>query len=154
MATWQEFEAAAPEMATAGRALIYRVGIGLGYLATVRADGGPRLHPFCPIIAAGGLWAFIIDSPKRRDLLDDGRYALHSFPAEEVDDEFYLTGTVEAINGDPALHDEVAAVYRATGGDTNDAEQLFAFDIEHAMLATYKKRPDWPPTYTHWHADG
>jgi hypothetical protein len=153
MATWREFEAAKPEMAAAGRHLLYRVGIGLGYLGTVRADGGPRIHPCCPIIAAGGLFVFLIDSPKRKDLLRDGRYALHTFPPELVDDEFYVTGMARPT-GDMALREQVAAAYRASGGDTNDAEQLSALDIEHVMLATYKARPDWPPVYTHWHAAG
>jgi hypothetical protein len=54
---WAEFEAAMPEMAAEGRKLLYRFGSGLGFLATVRPDGGPRLHPMCPILAEGGLWA-------------------------------------------------------------------------------------------------
>jgi hypothetical protein len=28
--------------------MLYHFGVPLGYLATVRRDGGPRLHPFCP----------------------------------------------------------------------------------------------------------
>jgi hypothetical protein len=70
---WADFEAAAPEMAAAGRGLLYQHGIGLAYLATIRPNGGPRLHPFCPILAVGGLWGFINHrSPKGRDLLRDG----------------------------------------------------------------------------------
>ena len=93
MARWQEFENAAPAMAAKGRALIYQHGAPLGYLATIRADGGPRIHPFCPVLAEGKLWAFILKtSPKCGDLLRDGRYALHAFPAEDVDDEFMARG--------------------------------------------------------------
>ena len=55
LARWVDFEAAAPELAAAGRGLLYQHGIGLGYLATIRPNGGPRIHPFCPILAAGGL---------------------------------------------------------------------------------------------------
>ena len=94
MATWSTFEAAAPELATAGQRLLYQFGPGLGFLATVRPDGGPRLHPICPVVAEGELWAFILRrSPKCRDLERDGRYALHSFPPVEKDDEFAVTGT-------------------------------------------------------------
>lgn len=65
MATWGDFVRAEPEMAKDGRDLFYRVGIGLGYLATVRKDGGPRVHPFCPVIAGDGIYGFILnDSPK------------------------------------------------------------------------------------------
>jgi hypothetical protein len=42
-------------MAEAGYALLYQYRVGLGYLATVRKDGGPRVHPVCPVIARDGL---------------------------------------------------------------------------------------------------
>ena len=45
MATWDEFEAAAPEIAAAGRRLIHRRPIGEAFLATVRGDTTPpRIH--------------------------------------------------------------------------------------------------------------
>jgi hypothetical protein len=42
MKRWIDFAAEQPEMAEAGHALIYQHRVGLGYLATVRKDGGPR----------------------------------------------------------------------------------------------------------------
>ena len=149
MARWQEFENQAPEIAEGGRALIYQHGIGLGYLATVRKDGGPRIHPFCPSIAVGGLYGLLGPSPKRRDLARDPRAAIHAFPAEEVDDEFYLAVRARR-EPDAAICEAVTAVYRATGGNTSDDELLFEFDIERALLATYKHRGDWPPLYRKW----
>ncbi|MGI8926395.1 MAG: pyridoxamine 5'-phosphate oxidase family protein [Tepidiformaceae bacterium] len=151
MATWSEFEAANPEMAARGRSLFYQFGIGLGFMATIRADGGPRLHPFCPIVAEGGVFGFIIDSPKRRDLLRDGRVAIHACGGDEVDDEFYFTGNARRID-DPSTIEKVLAAYRASGGDDDGHALLFEFDIERAMLATYEKRPSWPPVYTKWAA--
>lgn len=56
MARWADLELALPDMAAHGQRLIYQYGVGLGYLATVRKDGGPRLHPMCPLIVDGGLW--------------------------------------------------------------------------------------------------
>src|SRR6266704_3965772 len=44
-----------PDFADAGRALLYQFGVGLAFLATVRRDGGPRVHPVCPLICHGGL---------------------------------------------------------------------------------------------------
>ena len=44
MKRWIDFAAEKPEMAEAGHALIYQHRGGLGYLATVRKDGGPRVH--------------------------------------------------------------------------------------------------------------
>ena len=146
MATWAEFEASAPEMATEGRRLIYQFGIGLGFLATVRKDGGPRLHPICPIVAEGGLFAFIIPSPKERDLRRDGRYALHSYPPEGADDEFYVTGTASEVT-DADLRARVDAAYQ---NDVPPDHALFQLDIDRVLLATYRHLGDWPPIYTHW----
>src|SRR4051794_22128304 len=92
MASWSDFAAAEPSLAAGIRALLQQYGPGMGYLATVRSDGSPRLHPVSPVLTDTGLYCFIVDSPKRRDLERDGRYALHSFPPEESDDEAYLTG--------------------------------------------------------------
>jgi len=154
MATWSEFERSAPVMAAAGRNLIYQFGPGLGYLATVRKDGGPRVHPFCPVIHDGGLYGLIGPSPKRFDLLRDGRYALHSFAAAETDDEFFVTGTARRVD-DPARRAAVLTTYLATGATSSGDEIFFEFDLERALLSTYKPRGDpgyWPPTYTKWRA--
>ena len=154
MATWSEFEQSNPTMAAAGRKLLYQYGVPLGYIATVRKDGGPRVHPFCPTLSEGRLYGLIAHSPKQGDLLRDGRYAIHSFPVQDRDDEFYLTG--RAIHRqDSALAGHVRAAFVATGGTSTNDELLFEFDIEHVLLATYKKRGEpnnWPPLYTKWHS--
>jgi len=153
MARWEEFERSAPEIAEGGRKLIYQYGIGLGFLATVRKDGGPRIHPFCPIIAVGGLYGLLVPSPKRIDLIRDPRAAIHALSPEDVDDEFYLQVRARP-EPDLAVREAVAEVYRSFGGDTDDTEMLFEFDIERALLATYKQRGDWPPLYRKWAAPG
>ena len=94
MITWTDFRALRPDLADAGRSLLCQFGIGLGFLSSVRRDGGPRLHPICPVVTDTGLYALLIPSPKLRDLLRDGRYALHSYPCPENEDAFYVTGTV------------------------------------------------------------
>ncbi|WP_347403551.1 pyridoxamine 5'-phosphate oxidase family protein [Solwaraspora sp. WMMD406] len=131
MATWSEFAADEPRLATAIRLLMQQYGPGLGYLATVRADGGPRVHPVSPVITQHGLFCFIIDSPKRRDLERDGRYALHSFPPEESDDEAYLAGRAHPV-------DDVARVARLAGelGASPHVDwRLFEFTVDVAMIA-------------------
>jgi hypothetical protein len=47
MARWADLENEAPAIAEKGHALLYQYGIGLAFLATIRGDGGPRLHPIC-----------------------------------------------------------------------------------------------------------
>ncbi len=154
MATWGEFERRQAELAARGRQILYNFGVPLGYLATVRTDGGPRVHPFSPILFQDGLFGLIGPSPKQRDLLRDGRYAIHSFPLPDRDDEFYLTGRAIA-RAEASLEQAVRAAYVETGGGSDGSERLFEFQIESVLLSTYKKRgePDnWPPVYTKWHA--
>ena len=152
MATWDDFQRAAPELAAKGRALLYQYGAPLGYLATVRPDGGPRVHPFCPILAEGGLWAFVLRrSPKGADLRRDPRFALHAFSPVEVDDEFFVRGHAEPTEPTPDLKSAIitAAVPATVGADE---EQLFQLYIDRALVATYTHRGQWPPTYERWSA--
>jgi hypothetical protein len=113
MASWSEFTTAEPLLAAGIRALLQQYGPGTGYLATVRADGSPRLHPVSPVITNEGLYCFIVDSPKRRDLERDGRYALHSFPPEESDDEAYVSGRAVRVH-DPRVVAGLADALRAS----------------------------------------
>jgi hypothetical protein len=130
MASWSEFSAAEPELAAAVRALLQQYGPGMGYLATVRADGGPRVHPVSPVITDEGLYCFLVKSAKRRDLERDGRYALHSYPPEESDDEAYVTGRARPVT-DPAVITRLAEALRAS---PMVDWRLFEFDIATAML--------------------
>ena len=150
MATWAEFEHAAPQLASKGRALLYQYGPPLGYLATVRPDGGPRIHPFCPTIAEGELWAFVLrHSPKGADLRRDPRYALHAFAPKDVDDEFFVRGRAVPVDPTDDLKSAIiAAAMPATVG--TDEEQLFALHIDRALVATYEHRGQWPPSYERW----
>src|SRR5919107_3680759 len=126
MASWSEFAADAPRLATAIRSLMEQYGPGLGYLATVRADGGPRVHPVSPVITEEGLFCFVIDSPKRRDLQRDGRYALHSFPPEESDDEAYVAGHARPVT-DQARVSRLAA---RAGAASQVDWRLFEFTVD------------------------
>lgn len=51
MATWAEFAGAAPEIAALGLKQFEKFHIA--YLATVRKDGSPRIHPVCPFVVRG-----------------------------------------------------------------------------------------------------
>jgi hypothetical protein len=154
MVSWRELEAEAPDLAAAGRALLYQYGPGLGYLATVRKDGGPRVHPFCPLIVDGHVCAYIGHSPKLADLLRDGRYALHTFPKRDGDDEFYITGHAHRVD-DPERRAAVSAAIAAQGTMHGADDVLFQFDIERAMHAAYSHQGpgSWPPAYTIWRSD-
>ncbi|TMF08273.1 MAG: hypothetical protein E6I38_07750 [Chloroflexi bacterium] len=66
MSSWGEFAEARPDMMK----LLLEIldWIPITYLATVRDDGAPRVHPVCPIIAEGRMFvAVAATSPKRLD---------------------------------------------------------------------------------------
>ena len=107
MISWSDFKAQQPELARQGADLLYHYGVGLAFLGTVRADGGPRLHPMCPLLTETGLYAFIVPSPKQRDLHRDGRYVMHSFPLDDNEDAFYLSGVVSHVSH-PQIRDRLA----------------------------------------------
>lgn len=136
---WREFAAADPRLSASIRALLHQYGRGMAYLATVRADGGPRIHPVCPIATDEGLYCFVIASPKRDDLNRDGRYALHAFPAEHSDAEAYLSGTARQVVN-VSIVDQMAREHGAAAGlDWT----LFEFSVDVAML--HRHTPDATP---------
>src|SRR5205814_6524651 len=145
MASWPEFAAARPRLASAIRALVHQYGPGLGYLATVRGDGGPRVHPVSPVITEDGLFCFVLDSPKRRDLERDGRYALHSYPPDDSDDEAYIAGRARQVT-DHARLTRLAGTMRA---EPELDWQLYEFTVDVAMLARRRHGPHGPtgPAY-------
>jgi hypothetical protein len=155
MITWTEFERQQPELAAAGRGQFYLNGIGLGFLATVRKDGGPRVHPVCPVISPAGLHVLILPGPKLGDLRRDGRYSLHSetvAPPKE-DDGFAVSGRATEIH-DPAIRNVVRAqVLKDFGQLWPDYDALTPFElgVERCLLTLtqpadgFKKGPTiWP----------
>jgi hypothetical protein len=158
MLTWAEFGTERPDLAEAGRKLFYQFGVGLGLLGTVRRDGGPRMHPICPVIAAGGLFAFIEPSPKAKDLLRDNRYALRCFPPAGNEDAFYITGRAQHQD-DPQIRATVSDVFwreRDLDEEPDEASHatLFEFFLETCLHTTTKGHGDWHPQHTIWKAQG
>lgn len=154
--TWGEFARLEPAMSAAGRELFYAFGVGLAFLGTVRADGGPRLHPMCPLLWEDGLYAFIVPSPKRSDLHRDGRYAMHSFPMESNEDAFYLTGTASYVE-DRAVRAVLAGQFATERSalevpEPSEHEHLFSFALEGAMLTRTTGHGDPAPQHTIWRA--
>jgi hypothetical protein len=154
LTTWRDFEAARPDLARAGAALLHQHGVGLAYLATTAADGSPRVHPICPLLIDGHLCAFIIPSPKQRDLQRDGRYALHSFPTDDNEDAFYVAGTA-AIVTDPDRRAAAAAQFvreREQHGVAAPAtdDLLVEFGIARCLLTTSSGHGDPQPDKTSW----
>ena len=109
--SWGDLAAARGDIAAAGRRLFYEHGIGLGFhLATIRVDGGPRVHPICPVVTESGLYGLIIPGLRKLDdLRRDGRFALHSetVAPPDQDDAFYVTGMALEV-ADPVAWEAIA----------------------------------------------
>jgi hypothetical protein len=154
--SWSEFARIEPDLAMAGRGLLYQFGVGLGFLATVRPDGGPRVHPVCPLIAGEGLFAFLIPSPKRADLHRDGRYAMHSFPTDDNEDAFSVAGIAQPVDDREvrrALEARFLEERKLTSPPPGFAEQeLFVFDVERCLYTVTIGHGDPAPRHTVWRA--
>lgn len=73
--TFEAFAAAAPDLAAEVRERLHG---RTSYLATVREDGRPRVHPVTPDIDGHDLFVFMEPtSPKGQDLRRGSGYALH-----------------------------------------------------------------------------
>jgi len=98
---WADFEAAAPELAAHGRALIERFGFVLA--GTIRADGTPRISPVAAHLVSGDLMLVMIPgTQKARDMLRDSRIVLQSPVTEAAAPgaEFKLRGHAAGVTGD------------------------------------------------------
>lgn len=156
VATWADVEREAPHVAQfADRLWPGVVALGRGtavppgaprfsiaYLATVRRDGAPRLHPFCPILACGRLFAAIPrSSPKGDDLRRDPRCVIHAMPGAN-DDEFCLRAVAAEVAADSETSLLVQQVVSRSGvggmieSVSNDA--IFEFDLQQVDVAQWR----------------
>jgi dipeptidyl aminopeptidase/acylaminoacyl peptidase len=142
--TWAEFVTAAPNIATKGKALLYRTGHGEAFLVTVRGDNPPQAHPISVSVVNGGLYAFILPSPKLRDLEQDGRYALHAHFDPKVPHEFLIRGRVRPV--DNTRRAILAADWDWSVGNA----PVFEFLVEDALYGERASVDDWPPKYAAW----
>jgi hypothetical protein len=152
MVTWKEFAAVEPDLADVGRSLLFQFKVGLAFLATVRKDGAPRLHPVCPVLSSDRLFVLIIPtSPKRHDLLRDGRYALQTFPQPKPgSDEFYIAGKAVGVD-DPAIR---AAILRDAKHMADASEIAFELWIDHVMYTRWENvlTPQMCSVHQKWRA--
>ena len=122
MASWSEFEAAAPELAARVRerldAHTHKT------LATLRRDGSPRISGSETNFQDGELWiGSMWQALKARDLQRDPRFALHSGSGEPADwsgdaklagiaEEITDPEQVKAINGEAAAGSDPSHLFR------------------------------------------
>jgi len=136
MTTWNEFVEAAPRIATVFTRRHSATG-NLCLLATVRADGSPRISPMEPRIFEGQL--LLIGMPnttKYRDLDRDPRFCLHTATVDPHvgDGDAKLFGVAVDLR-DADLHQRFAAMlFDETGMDLRGQEfgPFYAADLTGA----------------------
>jgi uncharacterized protein (TIGR02246 family) len=152
MVTWGEFAAAQQDLADIGRSLLFQFKVGLAFLATVRKDGAPRLHPVCPVLSNDRLFVLVTaTSPKRHDLLRDGRYALQTFPQPKPgSDEFYIAGSAVLVEDQATRAD----ILRDAKHMAETSETAFELWIDRVMHTTWEHvlTPQMRSQHRRWRA--
>lgn len=146
---WSAFAAAAPRLEAFGRARLER---RVAYLATIRADGAPRVHPVSPFIGDGCLHLYMEPgSPKAADLRRDARYALHCGVEDDSGGggEFYVTGRAQEVLDEPTRATALAAA-RAAGYRPAERHVWFELTVARILATTY----DNGPKRERWSASG
>jgi hypothetical protein len=141
--SWRFLENQQPELAAFGAERLHG---NVAYLATVRKDGSPRVHPITPIIGQGHLFVFMEPtSPKGHDLQRDPRYAMHCSVSDNsgASGEFILAGRARFID-DPELR---ALAIQLSSYAPAERYILFEFDIDSVTSTTYT---DEQPIRQHW----
>jgi Fe-S oxidoreductase len=143
MATWRQFTEAAPRI-SAIFARRHAAAGNLCMLATLRADGSPRISPIEPRVFEGELW--LVGMPgttKFRDLGRDPRFCLHTATVDpEVGDgDAKLWGTEELKNvADLCVHCHLCQPECPSGVDISGLmlEAKAAYVENHGLSPT-----DW-----------
>ena len=133
MASWSDFEAQAPALAAFGTE---RLTDAAAYLATLRRNRIPRVHPVAPIVGGGRLFVFMEPtSPKAHDLGEREWYALHNGVPDTfgTGGEFFVSGQARLLD-DPQLRTiaSEAAMY-----EPEDRYVLFELLIKEARCNGY-----------------
>jgi len=151
VASWREIEAEVPEFAGAVKA---RLDSGKHKtIATLRADGSPRISGTEAEFVAGDLWfGSMLGARKVRDLQRDSRFALHSASEDPPgwSGDAKLSGRVEEIADGERFEAFLAA--RAGNGEPDPPGRfhLFRAEIDEVVLVGLNDARD-RMVIEHWH---
>jgi hypothetical protein len=150
---WDEMTRVQPRLA--GRAHDRLIAPGVVLVATVRADGTPRVTPVEPFVMDGRLWlAMLHGSRKAADLRRDARVLLHSIVTsrEGTEGEVKLRGTARAEHDRRVQERFAKAAGDALGWHAVVGRfHLFEVDIAHVATVRYHNPTGdqyvatWPP---------
>ena len=135
-----------PDLASFGK---QRLEGRIAYLASVRPDGSPRVHPVSPFLSRNDLFVYMEPtSPKVLDMRRDARYAMHCGVEDDSggQGEFFVRGRAVEV-GDTKTRGEAFQEARIMGYSPQERHVLFELRIEEAMATVYEnghpKRSKW-----------
>ena len=145
--SWMEFAGLSPDLAAFG---VERIEGKVAYLASIRPDGTPRVHPVTPHIEDGILFVYMAQtSPKAHDLQRNGHYSLHCSVENNSGGkgEFAIRGTAIRVE-DPKLRIELFHAATTRGFYAEPEYVLFELRIAGAQSTVYisgqPTRKRWP----------
>src|SRR5215207_9101456 len=134
MASWNEIESSAPELAARARTAFdahkHKV------LATLRRDGSPRISGIEASFTDGELWlGMMAGSRKALDLRRDPRLALHSASVDPSDDPTAWQGDAKLAGRAVEVTDAetLEALGNATG-ESPEGSHLFRVDVTELVV--------------------
>lgn len=131
--SWKVFEEDSPELARLGYEKLNRK---IAYLATLKKDGSPRLHPVTPFIGNGMLFIFTEpSSPKIQDLRRDRRYALHCTVGGEGQLIEILISGEAVIISNPRVREQAESI--AASSVVIKSYVLFEFQVKQVLVVEY-----------------
>lgn len=143
MTTWNDVRAAAPELA--GLVQDRFEATGLALLATLRADGAPRLSGIEPSFWDGELWlGSMWDARKAHDLRRDPRLALHAATVDKdvKEGDAKIAGRAEELDDDALKGRFGRAFGEDNGFDPNTHGPWHLFRVEVTELVHVRPGDD------------
>jgi len=138
MTSWHDVEHEAPALADVVRSRLEAHGLAL--LATLRADGWPRLSGIEAFFGDGELWLGMMPgSRKAADLRRDPRLALHNATVDKAvtDGDVKITGKALEVT-DPTVHDRVRAIVLERTGHEPPPGPMVLFSVDVTELASVR----------------
>jgi hypothetical protein len=135
MATWDNFCAAAPELAADVQRRFEATGLAI--VATLRRDGSPRISAIETFIGGGELWLGMMGgSLKARDLQRDPRIAVHSATVDKEvrEGDAKLSGRAIEVTDPDELKAFVGVVNEQMGADPPPPFHAFRIDVTEASF--------------------
>lgn len=145
MHTWGDLQSASPDIAEFGR---QRLDGKLAYLATVRSDGNPRVHPVTAFLSETRCFIFAEpDSSKVRDFSINPQFHIHCAMSDSsgASGEFQMSGTVVVAESDASrVEAEENCPFRPSARSI-----LYELTLTEAVATSYRgglpDRRRWKP---------